>query len=261
MDESLNVLVIGDVVGKPGRRIVSRKLADLRNEHRVDMVIANGENGAGGNAITPSVCHELFDSGVDVITTGNHVWDNKDILSIIDTEPRLLRPANFPPGVPGHGVFTGIANGWPVCVVNLQGRVHLPPLDCPFRAFDSIHGRFGRDYRIMLVDLHAEASSEKRAFGWYADGRASAVFGTHTHIQTADEELLPRGTAYITDIGMTGSFNSVIGMDKEKSIERFITQARVKYDIAEGNVKLNGALISIKPDGRAAGITRLIVAD
>ncbi|TAL31338.1 MAG: TIGR00282 family metallophosphoesterase [Spirochaetes bacterium] len=261
MDDKLVVLVIGDVVGKPGRKIISRKLVDLRNEYGADLVIANGENGAGGNAITPGVCHELFNCGVDVITTGNHIWDNRDILQVIDTEPRLLRPANFPPGVPGHGVFTGIANGWPVCVVNLQGRVNLPPLDDPFRAFDAIHARYSKDYRIMLVDLHAEATSEKRAFGWYVDGRASAVYGTHTHVQTSDEEVLPRGTAYITDIGMTGSFNSVIGMDKQKSIERFITQARVKYEIAEGNVKLNGAVITIRPDGKAERITRLIVTE
>ncbi|MBP7603104.1 MAG: TIGR00282 family metallophosphoesterase [Spirochaetes bacterium] len=261
METPFTVLAIGDIVGKPGRSVVRDLLPSLRERFQVDFVIANGENAAGGNAITPGVVEEFLALGIDVITTGNHVWDNKEIGKIIDTEPRLLRPGNYPEGVAGrgHGIYESKRGGRKVCVANLMGRVHMAPLDCPFRAFDRIFLDVSGKADILIVDFHAEATSEKRAFGWYADGRASAVFGTHTHVQTADEEIQPGGTAYITDIGMSGSFNSVIGMDREKSVLRFLRLTKIKYDVATGNEKLNGAVFRFSDEGRALSVERIVL--
>jgi len=261
MNSTFNILAIGDVVGKPGRKICRRKIEDLRHEHAVDFVIVNGENAAGGMSITPDATRELLDSGADVITTGNHVWASKEIEEYIDIEPRLLRPANYPPGVRGNGfgifeVFTR-----KICVINLMGRIGMEPLDCPFRKFDHIYKTVQDHADIIIVDFHAETTSEKRALGWYLAGRASAVYGTHTHVQTSDEEVLPGGTAYITDLGMTGSFNSVIGMDIDISLQRFLTASRRRFTVATGNVKLNGAVFYLNDEGRAVDVRRLSVPD
>lgn len=259
MNDKINILAIGDIVGRPGREFLDRTLLTLKKKHLIDFVIANGENAAGGNAITPDIVTHLLSTGVDLVTTGNHVWNNREILKIIDTEYRLLRPANFPEGVRGKGYYTGTVNGTGICVINLMGRVHLNPIDCPFKKFDEIYSQNREKADIFVVDFHAEATSEKKAFGWYVDGRASCVFGTHTHVQTADETVLPGGTGYITDIGMTGSFDSVIGMDKTKSIERFLTQTKVNYEVALGNPGLNGIIFSVGRDGKTRRLERLIL--
>jgi metallophosphoesterase (TIGR00282 family) len=259
MNEKITVLAIGDVVGKPGRTIIREILPGYIIKHNIDLVIINGENAAGGTSITAATAMELLSFGADVITTGNHVWDNKDIETIIDKEERLIRPANFPEGVPGRGYVIVSVKDLRVCVMNLMGRLFMLPLDDPFRKFDAIYGSLKDKADVFIVDFHAEATSEKQAFGWYADGRASAVFGTHTHVQTADERILPGGTAYITDIGMTGAFNSVIGMERGKSVERFLKFTKLKYDVASGNVKLNGIEVEIDRGGRAGAIRRIIL--
>ncbi|MFW5751897.1 MAG: TIGR00282 family metallophosphoesterase [bacterium] len=251
--------MIGDIVGKPGRKIIKNRLADISKSHKINKVIANGENSAGGLSITPDVASELFDCGVDVITTGNHVWNNKSINDMLDNEPRLLRPANYPEGAPGSGIFTFSNMSPKISVMNLQGRVEMQPIDCPFRKFDQLYNNLDDKNDIIIVDFHAEASSEKKAFGWYLDGRASAVCGTHTHVQTADNEILPGGTAYISDIGMTGSFNSVIGMNKEKSIDNFLNQTRIRFEVATGDNRINGVILTFSLEGKTLGIERLVV--
>jgi hypothetical protein len=259
MKESLKVFAIGDIVGRAGRDYLKGRMQGIVDQHRIDLVIANGENAAGGKSITPNVAKELFDMGVRVITTGNHVWDSKEIMTMLDAEPALLRPANYPNRAVGHGYCVVSVRGYNVCVINLQGRTFMPAIDCPFMVFDGIYNEVKDRVSAIIVDLHAEATSEKRAFGWYVDGRASAVFGTHTHVQTADEEILTAGTGYITDIGMTGPFDSVIGMEKRSSIERFLSQTRVKFDVASENVKLNGIIIEINADGKTSALTRVFV--
>ncbi len=261
MNSPITILAIGDIIGKPGRKLCRRLIPELQREHGVDFVIANGENSAGGMAITPVVARELLESGVDVITTGNHVWGSREIEEIIDTEPRLLRPANYPPGTRGRGYEIFETVNRRICVINLMGRVHMEPLDCPFRKFDEIHSAVGKNADIFIVDFHAEATSEKRAMGWHVDGRAAVLYGTHTHVQTADEEILPGGTGYISDLGMTGPFNSVIGMDREISLERFLTFPRRKFSVATGNVKLNGALFVINGEGKTERVQRIIAAE
>ncbi len=254
---SINVLVVGDIVGRPGRRIVRDKLQEVVNAHSVDMVIANGENAAHGKGISPEITRELFSYGITVITTGNHIWNNKSILSILGSEERLLRPANYPPGVEGYGHCVVRVKDQRVCVVNLQGRVYMSPIECPFRMFDEIYNRLKADTKIFIVDFHAEATSEKRAMGWYLDGRASACFGTHTHIQTADEVIEPKGTGYITDIGMTGSLDSVIGMKKEVSIHNFIMQTRESHEVAGGEAMICGAVFTISAEGKTLRVERV----
>jgi metallophosphoesterase (TIGR00282 family) len=252
------ILTVGDIVGRPGRDVLKDRLQGIIDTRRADLVIANGENSAGGKSITPDILRELLSIGVDVVTTGNHVWDNKEVLKILDSEPALLRPANYPDGVKGHGWHIVDRKGIRICVINLQGRLFMEPIDCPFRKFDALYDELKDRADIFMVDFHAEATSEKRAFGWHVDGRASAVFGTHTHVQTADEEILPGGTGYITDIGMTGSFNSVIGITKEYSVQRFLTFTRVKFEVAEGNRKINAALFEIDRGGKTGRIERII---
>ena len=195
--------------------------------------------------------------GVDIVTTGNHVWDNNDVLEIIDGEDNLLRPDNFPPGVPGKGWHMVQVKGISVCVMNLMGRSSMDPIDCPFRAFDRLYGEVKDKTDIIIVDFHAETTSEKRAFGWYLDGRASAVYGTHTHVQTADEEILPGGTGYITDAGMTGPFDSVIGMEKDQSIRRFLYRTRVRFEVASGNPRINGIIFTINKNGKTESLKRI----
>jgi metallophosphoesterase (TIGR00282 family) len=240
----MKILVLGDVVGEPGRRLVETFLPDLRRELAVDFVIINGENAAHGHGITERIARQWLDElGVDVITTGNHAFDVKDITSCYQREPRLLRPANYPPGTPGSGfVKLHTASGAEVLVINLLGRVHMAPCDDPFRTADSILAKERAD--LVLVDMHAEATSENQAMGWYLDGRVAAVLGTHTHVPTLDSKVLPGGTAYVTDIGMVGPYEGVIGMRKEASLSRFLKAKADKFEVAEGDLQLHGVLVT-----------------
>jgi hypothetical protein len=256
---SMKVLFIGDIVGKIGRQPVRALLPNLVSRYKIGLVIANGENAAAGFGITEKTAVELFGSGIHVITTGNHVWDKKEVLPYIAKEDRLLRPLNFPPGTPGTGSIVCAATGGErVAVVNISGRVFMNTLDCPFRTGREEIDRLRKETGVIIVDFHAEATSEKRAFGYYMDGLASAVIGTHTHVQTADETILDGGTAYITDVGMTGPQTSVIGIEKDQIIERFLTLMPRKYDVAEGRAMLSGVVVEINAEnGRATGIQRL----
>lgn len=259
----MKILFIGDIVGRPGRQLVRDALPRLVDQHTIDLVIANAENAAAGFGLTPDVVAELFGTGVDVMTTGNHVWDKRDGLVCLEQEPALLRPANYPPGAPGHGVGVyETAGGLPVAVVNLQGRVFMGELDCPFRKADEILDHLGPEQKIIFVDFHAEATSEKGALGAYLDGRVSAVVGTHTHVQTADERVLPGGTAFISDVGMTGARDSVIGIRKELSVQRFMTQMPVRYEIAKNDPMLCAVVIDVdEATGVARQIERVMVLD
>jgi metallophosphoesterase (TIGR00282 family) len=255
----LNILFIGDVVGDPGRRAIAAHVGGLRSEGRIDFCIANAENAAGGFGLTREVADELFALGVDVLTGGNHTWDKKEILDFIDREPRILRPANYPPGVPGarSGVFIA-SSGARVGVLSLMGRVFMPITDCPFRCADELVPILRAETPTIIVDIHAEATSEKVAMGWYLAGRVSAVVGTHSHVPTADERVLPGGTAYLTDAGMTGPYDSVIGVEKEIAIKRFLTQTPRRFITATGDPRLSGAIITIDDvTGRASAIERI----
>jgi len=256
----MRILFIGDIVGSPGREMVSKHLAMLVEQHRADLIIINGENSAAGFGITPKIAEELFALGADVITGGNHSWDRKEILEFIPNEPRLLRPANFPKS-PGRGLYVGTSHsGVRYAVLNLQGRVFMTQLDCPFRTADSELARIPPDVKIIFVDMHAEATSEKQAMGWFLDGRVSVVVGTHTHVATADERVLPNGTAFITDVGMTGPHESVIGMDRAAMVKRFLDSMPTKFEVALGDVRINGVLAEVDDStGRARSITRVRV--
>lgn len=256
---SVRILFIGDIVGRPGRSAISRGLHRLVDSHAVDLVIANGENAAGGFGITPETADELYRQGVHLLTSGNHIWDKKDSSGFMDHESRILRPLNYPPGTPGRGsAVLESPGGTRVAVLNLEGRVFMNNLDCPFRAADAELKLLRQETAVILVDFHAETTSEKSALGWYLDGRVSAMVGTHTHVQTADERILPGGTAYISDVGMTGSFDSVIGVDKKQAIQRFLTQQSVKFDIPKKDLRINGALIEVDTNtGRAVSIERI----
>lgn len=258
----VKLLFIGDIVGGPGRQAVSRELHRLVDRYRVDLVIANGENAAGGFGITEETARELYGLGVDILTSGNHVWDKKESFPYIRREERLVRPANYPPGTAGRGsVVARTAGGVKVGILNLEGRVFMNSLDCPFRIADQEVGRLREEASVILVDFHAEATSEKMALGWYLDGRVSAVIGTHTHVQTADERILPGGTAYLTDAGMTGSFDSVIGIKKELAVERFVTLMPTRFEVAKKDIRLNGAVIEVdESTGSALGIERIFIA-
>ena len=255
----MKILFIGDIVGSLGRRIVSDLLADIVQTRQIDLVIANGENAASGFGITPRLADELFEAGVEVLTGGNHIWDRKEILDYIPLHPRLLRPANFPDINPGSGLFVGTArNGVPYAVLNLQGRVFMPSNDCPFRAADREIARIPAEVHVIVVDLHAETTSEKEAMGWYLDGRVSAVIGTHTHVATADEQILPGGTAFQTDVGMTGPHNGVIGMDKAAILRRFLDGRPARFEVATGDVQMNAILLDVdETTGQARAIERL----
>lgn len=254
----MKILFIGDVTGKPGRRILADRLPALRREHKFDVIIANGENSAGGMGLTAGTAAELFATGVDVLTNGNHVWHNREAYDLLDAEPRVLRPANYPPGVPGRGAaVVTAASGARVGVLNLQGRVFMAELDDPFRVGREQAAALRAQVPVVVVDFHGEATSEKIAMGWYLDGHVSAVIGTHTHVQTADERILPGGTAFITDVGMTGPYDGVIGMAREGILERFLTQLPVRFEVASGPVQLNAVVVTVDDDGRARGIERL----
>ena len=255
----MRVLFIGDIVGSPGRQIVQDRLADIVAQRQVDLVIANGENSASGFGITPRLADELLKTGIDVLTGGNHSWDRKEILEYMPHQPRLLRPGNFPEGNPGSGLYVGTArNGVKYGVLNLQGRVFLQAIDDPFRKADYELAKLAEDMAFVLVDIHAETTSEKIAMGWYLDGRATAVVGTHTHVATADERVLPEGTAFITDVGMTGPHGGVIGMDRNGIIKRFLDGLPARFDVASGDVQMNCVLIETDDSGprNAAGRLR-----
>jgi metallophosphoesterase (TIGR00282 family) len=256
----MRILFIGDIVGSPGREMLTKHLAEIVARERADLVIINGENSAAGFGITPKIADELFALGADVITGGNHSWDKKEIQEYIPNEPRLLRPANFPKS-PGRGLYVGTSRGGVrFAVLNLQGRVFMAPLDCPFRTADAELAKIPPDVKIIFVDMHAEATSEKQAMGWYLDGRVSVVVGTHTHVATADERVLPNGTAFITDVGMTGPHESVIGMDRGAMVKRFLDSMPAKFEVAIGDVRINGIIADVDDStGRARSITRVRV--
>jgi len=255
----MKILFIGDIVGSPGRKIVHDRLADILAQRSIDLCIANGENSASGFGITPRLAEEIFAAGAEVITGGNHIWDRKEILDFFPHEPRLIRPANFPSGSPGKGHFVGqTKNGIAYAVMNLQGRTFMAPLEDPFRAAERELAALPRDVKVIVVDMHAEATSEKQAMGWHLDGKVSAVLGTHTHVATADNRVLPGGTAYITDVGMTGPHDSVIGMEKKPIVQRFLDALPAKFAVAEGDVQMNTVQIDIdESTGRARGIDRV----
>ena len=255
----MRLLFIGDIVGKPGRELVRRGLASLVDEHHIDLVVANGENAAAGFGITREIGDQLLEWGVDILTSGNHIWDKKEAINYIGAEPRLLRPANYPAGVPGNGNYLGRArDGQSVGVINVMGRVFMHDLDDPFavvkREIDALRHRT----RVILVDFHAEATSEKVAMGWHLDGKVTAVVGTHTHVQTADERVLPKGTAYISDVGMTGPHDSVIGVEIDAAVGRFLNAMPAKFETATGNPRLNAVVIEADAaTGKATDIERL----
>jgi metallophosphoesterase (TIGR00282 family) len=255
----MRILFIGDIVGEPGRRIVRDRAADILVQQRIDLAIANCENAASGFGVTPRLVDELLATGIEVLSGGNHIWDRKEIFDYFPHQPRLLRPANFPDGSPGSGLFVGEArNGVGYAVLNLQGRTFMTPIDCPFRAADRELARIPPGVKVVLVDIHAEATSEKQAMGWYLDGRVSAVVGTHTHVPTGDAHVLPKGTAYITDVGMTGPHDSVIGMDKEGIVKRFLDGLPARFAVAEGDIQMNTVLLDVDPEtGHALSIERL----
>ena len=254
----MNVLVIGDVVAKPGRMAVLDRIQDLREQHNINLAIMNAENLAGGFSVTPSLCEQLFASGIDVMTSGNHIFDKKEAIDYIAKQPRLLRPANYPPNTPGSGMWTGVVDGVGVAVISLMGRVFMPPSDDPFRVINGLIDSLPAETKVRVVDMHAEATSEKVAMGWYLDGRVSAVVGTHTHVQTADERVLPQGAAYLSDIGMTGSYAGVIGMDKKDVIARFTSVLGRRAEHSHGDVRICAAVIDIdETSGKARQITRL----
>jgi metallophosphoesterase (TIGR00282 family) len=255
----LKILFIGDIVGSPGRKIVHDRLSDILAQRAIDLCIANGENSASGFGITPRLAEELFSCGIDVLTGGNHIWDRKEILEYLPHQPRLLRPANFPNGLPGSGLYLGSTKtGIPYAVLNLQGRTFMVALDDPFRAAMRELEKIPSEVKVIFVDMHAEATSEKQAMGWYLDGKVSVVVGTHTHVPTADYHVLPGGTAYTTDVGMTGPHDSVIGMEKEGVLQRFLDALPARFVVAERDVQMNTVLVDVdETTGRARSIERL----
>jgi 2',3'-cyclic-nucleotide 2'-phosphodiesterase len=254
----MKILFVGDIVGRGGRRVLKEHLHSIQREHDVDFTIVNVENAAGGFGVTPAIAEEVLGLGADAMTSGNHIWDRRETLDYLDREPRLLRPANYPPGLPGKPYFIGESpQGIPVAVINLQGRVFMANIDCPFRAADQILREVRNRARVIIVDFHAEATSEKMAFGWHVDGRASAVLGTHTHVPTADARILNEGTAYISDVGMTGSYQSVIGMQVQASLARFLTGIGSRFEPASESPRLCAVLLDVdEQTGRASSIRR-----
>lgn len=259
----MKLIFIGDIVGSPGRRAVKETLPYLKSKYNPHIVIANGENAAAGRGITHAIARQLFEQGVHGITMGNHTWDNKDIFEFIDDEPRMVRPANFPPGTPGRGYTVIKAGGKELALVNLQGRTFLPAIDCPFRAADEIVDELRRKHKCILVDFHAEATSEKIAMGWHLDGRASLVVGTHTHVQSNDDRILPGGTAYLTDAGMVGPRDGILGMQQEGVLYRFKTQLPSRFNVdEEGKWHFHGVYVDIDEDtGRARKVEKIRIME
>ena len=258
---TVRILFVGDLVGKPGRRALQRLLPKLKTERRLDYVVVNVENAAGGFGVTPALICELDALEIDCYTSGNHIWDKKEGLPLLDADPRLLRPANYPAGNPGAGLHVGeTAAGIQIATLNLEGQVFMKDLDSPFAVADRLLAELPAEVRVILVDFHAEATSEKQAIGFHLDGRASAVFGTHTHVPTGDERILPGGTAFITDVGMTGAYEGIIGFKAPKVLQRFALQRNVPLEVAKRDVRLAAALVEVDVDtGRAVDLERLLL--
>lgn len=259
----MNILFIADIIGKPGRRIVTENLSKILRQEKVDFVIANGENAAGGFGLTEKIKDELFDAGINVLTTGNHVWDNKEILQFIDKDERILRGANLPV-MHGNTVYTAGVKGKKIAVFSVIGRVFMGNYslsDCPFKKSDEVLSKIGAGADIIIVDMHAETTSEKKAFGYYLDGRATAVIGTHTHVSTNDLTVLPKGTAYVTDAGMTGPVDSVIGVEKEIIINKFLTTMPARFEVAKGQAQLEGVLVAVNDENKAQEIKRIYLKE
>ena len=258
----MKILMVGDVIGRPGRRAFEEHTAELKREREIDLVIVNGENSAGGRGITRESMEPLIHAGADVVTTGNHIWDRKEVKAIIDDEPYLIRPANYPEGAPGKGFCIYPHRRKTIGVMNLSGRAFMTPIDCPFRKADEIIAELERKCDIILLDFHAEATSEKQAMGYYLDGRVNAVVGTHTHTQTADARILPRGTAFITDVGMVGPINSILGVQVENILDKFLHALPVKFDVAEGACVYSAVLIDIdEATNKTVGIERIYITE
>jgi metallophosphoesterase (TIGR00282 family) len=259
----MKVIIIGDIVGKPGRKVLTATLKKLKEQHETEFVVANIENAAEGAGLVPKVGDEILAAGVDVMTSGNHIFDKKEVIQYIENQPRLLRPANYAPDAPGRGLWLGSTDsGTQVAVINVQGRIFMPPSDCPFRAADRLLAEIGNRASVIIVDHHAEATSEKLAMGRYLDGRVSVVVGTHTHVQTADEQVMPGGTAYITDLGMTGPYDSVIGVQAQLVITRFVRGLPLRYQTASENPQLHGVVVEIdERTGKSVSIARLQVKE
>lgn len=253
----MNVLMLGDIFGRPGRNIVAEYLPDLLEQYQPVITVANGENAAGGFGLTRKIADELFSLGIDVITSGNHIWDQKEMYSYIDNEPRILRPANYPPSAPGSACYIHESEMCTIAVINLIGRVFMADYDCPFRIIDQMIKELPDTVSHILVDFHGEATSEKIALARYLDGRVTAVVGTHTHVPTADEQILPEGTAYITDLGMCGPIHSILGVEPEIVISKFLTQLPTRFKVAKGPAELMGVVITLSEDGSAKKIKRL----
>src|SRR5579872_1072918 len=257
----MKILFVGDIVGSPGRKIVHDHLADILAQRGIDLCIANGENAASGFGITPRLADELFADGIEVMTGGNHIWDRKEILDYFAQQPRLIRPANFPDGAPGKGLYVGTAkNEVKYAVLDLQGRTFMTPIDDPFRVAERELAKVPADVKVIVVDMHAEATSEKQAMGWFLDGRVSAVLGTHTHVATADEHVLPGGTAFMCDVGMTGPYDSILGRRIDRVLSTTVTFVPSAFDVAEGDPRLAGAVVDVDPaTGQAQAIRRIML--
>jgi len=262
MPDKINVLFLGDVIGRPGRRALKKYLPTLREKYSPFLIIANGENAAGGIGITKEVCQELL-TQVHVLTSGNHIWDKKEGVAYLDEEPRLLRPANYPPQNPGKGTYIfKDCKGREIGILNLQGRVFMEPIDCPFRIADEELKTLKAITPVILVDIHAEATSEKQAMGWYLDGRVSAVIGTHTHVPTADERILPLGTAFITDVGMVGGYNSVIGIRKDQALKRFLFARPQRFEPGKEGILFSAVSVEVNTEsGKALSIQKEIIIE
>ncbi len=253
----MRILMLGDIVGRPGREIVKEILPQIDIQYNPDLVIANGENAAGGFGLSRAVAHELFNIGIGVLTSGNHIWDQKEIYDYLDDEPRVLRPANYPPGVPGNSVYYAKVGSETVAVVNLIGRVFMGDYDCPFRSMDTILSQVREQTNHIIVDFHAEATSEKLAFAWYVTSKVSAVVGTHTHVPTSDQRILPGKTAYTTDLGMCGPLDGILGVERETVIKKFIYQLPSRFSVAKGATQMCGVLIDLDRSGKAQKISRI----
>jgi len=255
----LRVLFLGDIVGSPGRELIENNIAKLKDNYRPHIIIANGENAAGGRGINEKILKQLFQSGINIVTMGNHTWDQKEIFEFIDDYKHLIRPANYPMMTPGNGYAIFHFNSYKLAVINVQGRTYLPPLDCPFTKAMELVEIIKKETPNIIIDFHAEATSEKQAMGWFLDGKVTAVIGTHTHVQTGDERILPKGTAYITDVGMVGPYDGILGMKREQVIDKFITQLPQRFEVDNSDRwQINGIIIDINPDtGLAVKIERL----
>lgn len=256
----MRILFIGDVVGSPGRDMITTYLPRLQKKYKAHVTIINGENAASGKGITAKIYRSFLEAGANAVTLGNHTWDNKEIFEFIEDAKYLVRPANFPDQTPGKGYCFLNINGIEVAIINLQGRTFLPPLDCPFKKVDELINEIQKRTNIIFVDFHAEATSEKQAMGWYLDGKVSAVVGTHTHVQTADNRILPNGTAYITDVGMTGPYDGILGVEREAVLKRFMTSLPVRFEVATGREQLSAVVVDVdQKTGKALKIERILI--